>query len=484
MRRPSIVPPAVAAALLLAPASLAAQAVADAPPTIVPRVIDSLVEADIAARHLAGISLGIMRDGEIVYARGYGRADVARGAPVDTTTRFAIGSVTKQFTAALILQLDAEGKLSVHDKVAKWYPALTRAADVSLLDLMNHVGGYRDYYPLDFVDRQMSRPTTNEAIIAKWGAMPLDFEPGTRWSYSNTGYTILGRVAERVTGKPFGTLLQERFFGPLDMPNSAYDPVPRPPRHATGHTRFALGPLGPAQAEGKGWADAAGAIWSTAPDLLRWSRALMEGRVLQGEQLRLLTTARALADGSSSGYGGGLSITMIGGDTVWTHGGAVSGFAANSVMLPRTRTAMVVLSNAEGSIRGNAVLRQIIRPLPAPPRDSTAPGPTRAEAPVPAIAGPPAEQAALGMLRQLQTGSVDRKRLGEDYSWFLTPARLQVAREHLGPLGEPASTKVMDTSERGGMEVASVEFSWPARKARALMYRTPDGKVQEFLVFE
>jgi CubicO group peptidase (beta-lactamase class C family) len=465
------------------PLPLVAQSAVEAPAPVDTRVIDSMVAADMTERTLAGVSLAVMRDGEIVFAKGYGRADVAKGTPVDTATRFAIGSVTKQFTVALILQLDAEGRLSVRDKVAKWYPGLTRAADITLLDLMHHTSGYRDYYPLDFTDRRMSRPTTNEAIIEHWGRMPLDFEPGTRWSYSNTGYTILGRVAERVTGKPFGALLQERFFGPLDMPNTTYDPVPGGPRYATGHARFALGPLTEAEPEGRGWADAAGAIWSTAPDLLRWSRALMQGRVVQGEHLRLMTTARLLADGSSTGYGGGLSIAMMGGDTVWSHGGGVAGFISNSLMLPRTTSGMVVLSNAEGSIRGMLVLRKFITPLPPPPHDSTAPAPPRrAERTPPVVAGLPAAEAAVGMLKQLQAGDVDRKRLGADYAWFLTRERLETARRHLGPLGAPTGVKVLGLSERGGMEVANVEFTFATRTARGLMYRTPDGLIQEFLV--
>jgi D-alanyl-D-alanine carboxypeptidase len=155
---------------------------------------------------------------------------------------FAVGSITKQFTAACILLLAEEGKLSVSDKVAKYFPDLTDANEITLLDLMNHVSGYPDYYPLDFVDRRLLKPIAVDRLIHEYGTEPLDFPPETRWSYSNTGFVILGRVVEKASGEPFGKFLKQHILAPLAMDHTLFDPAPGTPGLAQGYRSFALSP--------------------------------------------------------------------------------------------------------------------------------------------------------------------------------------------------------------------------------------------------
>ena len=447
--------------------------------------IDSLVHANMTARHLVGVSIGILRDGQIIFVRGYGTANLRTHAAVDTTTRFAIGSVTKQFTSAIILQLAAEGRLSVDDRVAKYFPDLTRAGDITLRDLMGHVSGYPDYYPLDFVDRRMLRPISADSLARWYGHAPLDFEPGTRWSYSNTGFIMLGRIAELVAGRPLGRLMHERIFDPLGMRHTAYEPARRDRAYAQGYASFALGDPEPADPEASGWAAAAGGILSTPTDLLLWDRALMDGQVVGGENYRMMTTPRRLANGASTNYGFGLSIGVSGGDTILSHGGAVSGFAAQNTMVPSSRSGVVVLSNAEATINSGALLRMNITLRPAPPRDTTraaAPAPTGDPRPVPDIQGPPAVEQAGSLLRQLQAGHVDRALLGEEFSWWLTDAMVRGAAARLAPLGEPTARAPLSRGERGGMEVTVTRFTFATRTLNALMDRTPDGKVQQLFI--
>ena len=172
------------------------------------------------------MSLTIVREGKVVLAKGYGKRSLEDETPVEPQTPFAVGSVTKQFTCACILLLAEDGKLSVDDKVAKFYPNLTGAGEVSLYDLMAHTSGYADYYPLDFVDRRLRKPILEDALLAEYAGAELDFEPGARWSYSNTGYTLLGRVVEKASGKPIGQFLKERILDPLGMTHSAFEPGP------------------------------------------------------------------------------------------------------------------------------------------------------------------------------------------------------------------------------------------------------------------
>jgi CubicO group peptidase (beta-lactamase class C family) len=239
--------------------------------------IDSLVRVAMGQRGLVGLSVGVAQDGKIVFARGYGRRSLTTPDSVTPQTMFAIGSVTKQFTCSAVLLLAQERKLSLQDPVAKYMPHLTRAGDVTLLELGQHVSGYRDYYPLDFVDREMLEPRGADSIIAEYATRPLDFEPGTRWSYSNTNFLILGRVVERASGEPFGAFLAHRFFTPLGMTHTSFAPSHQDSVMAHGYTSFALGTATPAIPEAAGWAGSAGAIWSTPTDLLTWDLALVEG---------------------------------------------------------------------------------------------------------------------------------------------------------------------------------------------------------------
>ena len=143
-----------------------------------------------------------MQDGKVVLAKGYGYRSLEPKLPVTPTTMFGIGSVTKQFTCSSALLLEQEGKLSMNDHVAKYVPSATRANDVTLMELGQHVSGYRDYYPLDFVVREMAKPEPTDTVIARHATRPLDFEPGSRWSYSNTNFLILGKAIETAGAVP------------------------------------------------------------------------------------------------------------------------------------------------------------------------------------------------------------------------------------------------------------------------------------------
>ncbi len=206
-----------------------------------------MARATMTGKGIVGLSVGVMQDGKVIFAKAYGMASLATRTPVTVTTMFPVGSVTKQFTCTTALLLAQDGKLQMADRVAKYFPALTRANDITLLDLGQHVAGYRDYYPLDFVDREMRRDVTADAIMKEYATRPLDFDPGTRWSYSNTNFTVLGAVAERVSGKPLGALMAERIFGPLGMKHTSFDPPANGSPMATGYTDWALAGPVPAQ---------------------------------------------------------------------------------------------------------------------------------------------------------------------------------------------------------------------------------------------
>jgi CubicO group peptidase (beta-lactamase class C family) len=451
------------------------------------RKLDSIATAITSGPDgISAVSVALVSDGRIVLAKNYGRRSLETGEAVKPTTAFAVGSVTKQFTVAAALLLMEEGKLSLSDKVAKWYPKATRANDITVSDIFHHVSGYTDFYPLDYVTRPMQKAISGDAIVQEYAGMKLDFEPGSRWSYSNTGFTMLGRIIERISGKPLGVYLKQRIFNPLGMHNTWFEPDPRGPSMAQGYTSFALGPLTPAAPEGRGWTGGAGGIYSTAEDLAKWDVALMNGKVFKPSTWQVVITPRLLNDSANSGYGGGQFIGARRGWMYLQHGGAVSGFLSNNLMLPAQKSAFITLAASErGPVIGqlSAPVRALFYTDSATGSDHYTPPPgSSSVSPVPAIQGPPAAEMATTLFKGFQAGKVDRKLLTDENNFFLTDEKLNGASARLAPLGEPSKVEVASLGERGGMEVAVVNFTFGEKVVTALMYRRTDGMVDEYLL--
>jgi CubicO group peptidase (beta-lactamase class C family) len=440
------------------------------------KAIDAYAQSQLPDKGFVGLSLAIMREGKIIFAKGYGERSLEPAEPVTVDTAFAIGSITKQFVCACVLLLQEDGKLSIKDPVSKYYPKLTRAIDITLYDLMTHVSGYPDFYPLDFVDRRMLKSLAVDQVIAEYAGGKLDFDPRTRWSYSNTGYMILGRVVEKVSGEPFGKFLEQRVLRPAGMAHSYFEPGKDVPGLASGYTSFALGKPELATLEADGWIFTAGAMYASASDLAKWDLALMDGKILKPESYRLMTAARVLSSGKSANYGCGLQVGLQENETLLRHGGAVSGFLAYNTAMPRTKSAVVVLANTD--YVSPAALQTLIAGLLL--KDlSEQHGPA-----VPHISGLPAKEAGLKFLHEMQAGNVDRAMLGDEFSWYLNDKRVKEGGARLKELGEPEKVEVVNTAERGGMEVARIRFVFKKATVVGSLYRTPDGKIQQLLFYK
>lgn len=452
------------------PAESAGPAAPPALRSLSPEDLDAFIARTVTDQKAIGVTVGVMHDGKVIFSKGYGLANVERKTPVTPDTIFAIGSVTKQFTCTIALQLEEEGKLSFNDKVSRYRSdTFSHVDDITLRDLGNHVSGYRDYYPLDFVDRPMATDTPPEQILKTFTNMPLDFPPGSRYSYSNTGYLMLGHIVERVARKPFAQLLQERILTPLGMTHTRFDPVRGEPGLADGYTPMGLGPAELSVPEGVGWIGAAGGLWTTPADLLTWDLALMEGKVLKPASWKTMTTPRELTGGRSSAYGCGQSIRDRGPMLVLTHGGGVSGFGSRNAMIPETRSAVVVIANSDWAAGVLDTIQDAVLAKLLPAADA------------PTVAGLSARDAALALLREIRSGTVDRSRLGAEYNAFLTPARLQAMSNSLVEAGEIGTVEPGGVSERGGLEVSTLRVTVGTTPIRTLMYRSPDGKIEEFL---
>lgn len=461
----------LAAVLWLAGLVLSLRAAAPAPPLPdafdVP-AIDAFLAAQVRPPHRVGFSVAIVQDGRLVLAKGYGQRSLAERGGVETNTIFAIGSVSKQFTCAAILLLAEDGRLSVNDPVAKFYPDLTRARDITLLDLMNHVSGYPDYYPLDFVDRRMLQPIAEDELLRQYAGGRLDFEPRSKYSYSNTGYILLGRIVEKASGENLGAFLARRIFQPLGMTQTFYELDAADPRLATGYQAFALSEPEKVAPEASGWLRGAGGIHSTPLDLMKWNLALMNGQVLKPAYFALMTSPRQLSSGRVSEYGCGLSVKTQGGRLILSHNGAVSGFNAYSAMIPSTRSAVVMFSNLEGGM--SSLPGQILSLLLKEP------------AQVPVVAGLTAAETVKAVFGQMQDGRVSRAQFAAEFNHYLTDHKLTNAATRLKSYGRPAKVEVLSVHERGGLEVTTTRLTFASGELRVLMYRRADGTIEQFFV--
>src|SRR6202522_2934316 len=253
--------------------------------------IDRLAYKTLAETGVPAASIAVVKDGKIAMASAYGDAKLNPKVAATPAMLFKIASNSKQFAATAVLLLAEQHKLSLDDPVSRYLPTLTRAGEVTLRQLLSHTSGYEDYYPLDYVTPWMARDTTAVGILDQWAKKSLNFDPGTRWQYSNTGYVIIGQIVEKVTHQPFIKFLRANILEPLGM-HSAIDESSGKwsDSDPSGYHNFALGPARPAIPEGGGWTYACGELAMTANDLALWDISLMNGVILKPASLKELTT--------------------------------------------------------------------------------------------------------------------------------------------------------------------------------------------------
>lgn len=229
--------------LLAAPLALTAQTTAD-----LERKFSDKISATLKTSGAPSVSVVVVKDGKVLFARAFGDASLAPNRPASLQTRYAVGSISKQFTAAALLLEQEAGKLSLDDKVAKYFPDLTRANDISIRQLLTYTSGYEDFAPQDYIIPDWTHPTTTQTLLDHWAKKPLNFEPGTKYQYSNTGYVLAAAIFEKASGQPLVSFLRSRIFQPLGMA-SAGDCSETAPADATAYTRFASGPPRPVARE-------------------------------------------------------------------------------------------------------------------------------------------------------------------------------------------------------------------------------------------
>ncbi len=289
----------------------------------------------------------VVEGDNVLLDKGYGMASLEWQVPNVPEAKFRLGSLTKQFTATLVLLLQQDGKLNINDPVSKYLPDSPPAwAKITLANLLGHTSGIPSFTGFKEFPTWSMSPHTQQEEIALFRDKPLDFEPGSKFDYSNSNFIVLGVVIEKVSGKKYGDLLRERIFEPLGMKDSGLDSDELVlPKRAEGYRPGAHG-IELARSESMTIPWSAGSIYSTTGDLLKWEHGLFGGKILNAESLKLMTTP------GKGDYGLGVFIQNRDGVRIVSHGGGIEGFNTNLMFAPEKQIAVVVLSNVNGSAPG------------------------------------------------------------------------------------------------------------------------------------
>jgi CubicO group peptidase (beta-lactamase class C family) len=302
--------------------------------------MEQLISARVADKTFMGAVL-VARGDEVILSKGYGFANLEWNIANTPSTKFRLGSITKQFTAAAILLLAERGKLALEDPVRKHWPATPAAWDaITIVQLLTHTSGIPNYtsYP-EFMQTKRLMPSTPEGTVGYVRDKPLDFAPGTRMSYSNTGYVLLGYLVERVSGESYASFVRDNIFKPLGMNDSGYDvSAAIVPQRAAGYSQGLVNAPYVDMTVPHG----AGALYSTTEDLERWTRGLFGGRLLSAASLEKMTTP------FMSDYAFGLVVTNAGGRKAISHNGGIEGFNTQLTYYPDSKITVAVLANVNG----------------------------------------------------------------------------------------------------------------------------------------
>lgn len=345
--------------------------------------LDSLASAFLAVGPSVGAQVAVVRGRDTLLLRGYGLADRDAQRVTTLDQRFRIGSLTKQFTAAGIMRLAERGKLSVDDDLSRWVPEFPlHGHRVTLGQLLNHTSGIHNYTESPAWRARWADDLTPLQVADLVARDTFDFAPGTRFSYSNTGYTLLGLVVERASGEPYAEYVGRELLAPIGMRHTSYCPShPQGAQWASGYATTNDDRVVPAEYLSMTHPYAAGALCSTAGDFVAWQRALAGGRVVSPASYARMTTPDTLANGGRLTYGFGLFVAPYHGHRMVMHEGGVNGFTSSGLRFPDDSLDVVVFSNTETSGSGRLAqnLARAVFGMPLMPHRPAPPAPDAVE---------------------------------------------------------------------------------------------------------
>lgn len=308
--------------------------------------VNEYMNAAVKNEHFSG-SILVAKDGQPIISKGYGMANYELDVPNTPNTVFRLGSITKQFTATAILLLQEKGKLSVNDAICKYLENCPQTwQPVTIKNLLTHTSGVPNYTDSPDFMKTVAQAVTNEELVTRFKDKPLDFAPGEKFKYSNSGYHLLGMIIEKVSGKPYADYLQENIFAPLGMKNTGYDVTAKVIKNRAAGYTLVKGALANAAFLDMSIPFAAGALYSTTGDLLIWDKSLYTKKILSRTSLDEMFTP------FKGNYAYGWAIDKYLDRKEISHGGGIFGFATQFSRFPDEKVTVIVLSNNEETSAG------------------------------------------------------------------------------------------------------------------------------------
>jgi D-alanyl-D-alanine carboxypeptidase len=310
-------------------------------------LVDSLANSAMKQQGIPGMTVALAKNGSMLYAQAYGDSDIATQSVTQTSTIFELGSITKQFTAALIMKLQEQGELQVDDSIHAYLPEYNFPSAITVRMLLTHTSGLANYTTFTQYPSWATQGVSEQTILSAVSQTPLLFPPGTQWSYSNSNYFALGAIIEKLTGQSYSANLEQYIFQPLGLTNT-YFSLPPPAQSALGYTLNGTSVI-PALVCDRSTAFSAGALSSNVTDLIAWDNALINGKVVSPASFKAMTAPVDPAIPGGGSYGFGLFLrTFDNHPTIW-HGGLINGFAAETNVFLDTGLALEVLTNSDAA---------------------------------------------------------------------------------------------------------------------------------------
>jgi CubicO group peptidase (beta-lactamase class C family) len=404
--------------------------------------VDALFNEQIAKKASPSYSVAIVKSGKVVYAKGYGLADIENEVPATPESVYRLGSITKQFTATIIMQLIQESKLKLDDTCRSILPEVPLAWEkVTVRQLLNHTSGIKSYTEVKgiFMNDAM-KPTTPAGIIKTVENEPLDFEPGTKWHYNNTGYELLGMIIEKLDTRPFGDSLKARILDPLGMKNTFFTSERTIVKHRVhGYTGDKDG-FKNAHYLNMDWPYAAGSMESTVLDLAKWDAALYGDKILPQKALAEMWTSTSLGKDQVANYGFGWNVAKINGIQVVEHGGGIHGFSTFIRRIPSKNLTIIVLcNNDDGNASSVAVqTSEIVETSIKANAEKVIVDPD-----------PTISKFTREFLQEVLDGKLNRTKLTPEFSSQISPEMEKGVKEQLGSLGAVTKFELIANKTNG-----------------------------------
>lgn len=439
---------------------------------------DQYVAQQMHEQRIPGLSLAVVQDGKIIKAKGYGYADLEFNAPVTPETIFESGSIGKQFTATAVMMLVEEGKIGLEDKITKYFPGAPASwNDITVRNLLSHESGIKNYTDASMDYR---KDYTEEQLLKMAEAPPLDFAPGTDWSYSNTGFIVLGMLIHKVTGEFYGGFLHQRIFAPLGMKTRIISESDVIPNRASGYK------LVRGQWKNQDWVSptlnttADGSLYFTTLDLAKWDAALYATKLLKQSSLDEMWTIQKYTAGPNAGkpnkgnYGFGWFIDSANGHRLIEHSGAWQGFTTAICRYVGDKLTVIVLTNLDSEHSNPDIIAHTVAGFYVP---AVAPPPP----PKPIEDKEPNVTALLKIVvAQLEAGKLDLAAFAPKQQQSLTAERQQRLRDFLLDKGSLQKLELLSRTEENGTRVYTYRAHFDYATLALSMRLDGKGKIAGF----